>query len=136
MVIMQEMLGQFERRPPASDTALLESERALSVHFPADYADFLRLSDGGEGFIGPVSYLIMWSTEELPAMQRAYQVDTYAPGFLIFGSSGGGEAYGFDMRASKWSVVQMPFVGMDWSLAEPLATTFGEFLTRLHESRE
>ena len=50
-----------------------------------------------------------------------------APGIFLFGSNGGGEAYGFDKRPST-SVVQVSFVGIDRSLVEYLAPSFTEFL--------
>ncbi len=64
-------------------------------------------------------------------MNQGYEVENYAPGLLIFGSDGGGEAYGFDTRNPQWQMVDIPFVGMHWSLARPIATSFEGFLTHL-----
>ena len=44
---------------------------------------------------------------------RDYEVESYCPELLLFGSSGGGEAYAFDKRSLPWRVVEVPFVGMD-----------------------
>jgi len=55
------------------------------------------------------------------------------PGLLLFGSDGGGEAYGFDMRTPNKHIVQIPFVGMDWADAIAMGSRFEEFLDRVRE---
>jgi SMI1-KNR4 cell-wall len=121
-------LKTFRFRPIVSDTEIAMSERQLAVQLPRDYVEFLKQSNGGEGFVGRSACLILWNAENLAEMQRAYEVDTYAPGLLIFGSDGGGEAYGFDTRVPNWPVVSVPFVGMSWELARPVGASFTEFL--------
>jgi hypothetical protein len=68
-------------------------------------------------------------------MNQSYEVQKYVPGLLVFGSSGGGEAYGFDTRFPDWPIVQVPFVGMEWAVAEPMGSSFGEFLGQLYETK-
>jgi hypothetical protein len=106
----------------------------IGLDFPAEYKDFLLVSDGGEGFIGENSYAILWHLAELASLNLAYEVTTYAPGLFAFGSNGGGEAFAFDFRSPVVGVVSVPFVGMDLSLACPLAPTFDEFLEALFRS--
>ena len=130
---LRSLLVTFRCRPIASDAEIALSERQLAVQFPGDYVEFLKHSNGGEEFIGESAYVILWSTANLAEMQRAYEVDTYAPGLLIFGSDGGGEAYGFDTRVPNRPVISVPFVGMSWELARPMGTSFAEFLSRLYE---
>jgi hypothetical protein len=78
---------------------------------PADYLEFMYAHDGGEGWVGD-NYLILWKLSELVPFNRDYEVRTYAPGLLPFGSSGGGEAFAYDMRQAVPSIVMVPFVGM------------------------
>jgi hypothetical protein len=129
---MGQVLRRFNQRPGATEAAIVESERQLNAAFPTDYVDFLKVTNRGEGFIGH-SYPILWSAEELGKMNEAYEVERYAPGLLIFGSDGGGEAFGFDRRAADWPIVQIPFVGMDWEYADLMGDSFDEFLNRLNE---
>ncbi len=128
---MEELLSRFNRNAPASDSAILAFEQKAGIHLPAEYVDFLKVSNGGEGFIGENSYLIVWKLEELQELNAAYEVNTYAPGLLLFGSDGGGEGFAFDMEASCSSVVRVPFVGMDRELMRPIATSFVLFLEAL-----
>jgi hypothetical protein len=122
----------MDLHPAATNMMIIASEEQLGARLPKDYVQFLKLANGGEGFIGN-AYAIFWSVEELSSMNRSYEVQKYAPGLLIFGSDGGGEAYGFDTRASDWPIVQVPFVGMAWNLARPMGTSFSVSLKRSSE---
>jgi hypothetical protein len=114
--------------PGAPDAALSAAVRDLKVELPHDYREFLRASNGGEGFVGQ-NYIALWRAEELKTLNDGYDVGQFAPGLLLFGSDGGGEAYAFDTRANPWVVVQTPFIGMgDPSLTIPLGRSFTEFL--------
>lgn len=120
----------FSTRPNATDVVIADVQRDIGVELPPDYIEFLKLTNGGEGFIGD-RYVILFPVEVLADLNKAYQVEVYVPGLLIFGSNGGGEAFGFDTRRSPWAVVQVPFIGMDWTLAKPYAATFGAFVQTL-----
>jgi len=115
--------------------AIAEWEKSLGVKLPEDYKELLRLTNGGEGFIGTNSYVVLWRIEELASMNRSYNVRQYAPGLILFGTNGGGEAYGFDTRGHQWLIVQVPFIGMSWDVAIVLGGTFNEFLNQLSESK-
>src|SRR5437879_184758 len=49
---------------------------------------------GREAFLGEI-YLRLYRLQELVALNVAYDVSTLLPGVIIFGSNGGGEAFGF-----------------------------------------
>lgn len=127
-------LDGLSRRSAVSDAAIAESEKELMAKLPGDYVEFLRATNGGEGFIGKNAYVAFFRIEELLSMNEAYQVQKYAPGLVVFGSDGGGEAYGFDTRVPQWPIVQVPFVGMAWNVARPAGESFSAFLERLSES--
>jgi hypothetical protein len=94
----------------------------LGHPLPTEYLQLLRRHNGSEGFAG-ADYVILWKAEELVHFNREYEVDQYAPGIFLFGSNGGGEAYGFDTQDTSMPVVRVPFVGMDRRYAEPVATS-------------
>jgi len=125
-----QFLGKFNPNAAIDSRAIVAAAGTLKVALPDDFSSFLTVANGGEGMIGD-NYLILWRTEELAELNDAYQVSEYAPGLLIFGSDGGGEAFAFDTRCSPWSVVKIPFVGMDLNDARPLASSFAGFLSLL-----
>jgi SMI1 / KNR4 family (SUKH-1) len=120
--------------PEATNAAIIQSEKQLGMKLPVEYVEFLKLTNGGEGLIGKNAYVMLWGVEELASMNQSYEVQKYAPGLLIFGSDGGGEAYGFDTRTPQWPIVQVPFVGLAWNLARPMGKSFNIFLEHLHEA--
>ena len=120
--------GQFD--PPA-DSGIVEGlSSRLGVALPSDYLGFLRQHNGGEGFIGR-RYVVFWKAEELADFNREYEVETYAPGILLFGSSGGGEGYGFDTRSEMMPIIRVPFIGMAREYVEPVAEDLPDFFAKL-----
>jgi len=130
---MDRLLANLNRNAPASAAAVELFERQLGVKLPPEYVEFLTITNGGEGFVGKSAYVILWAIGELASMNQAYEVQTYVAGLLIFGSDGGGEAFSFDTRNPRWPIVQVPFIGMAWDVAQPMGMTFREFLEHLHE---
>lgn len=128
----QEHWKNWALNGPATSESLREVESALGRHLPQDYKDFLQKNDGGEGFISD-NYVILWKAEELIEFNREYELEEYAPGIFLFGSDGGGEGYGFDMRKQSASVVMVPFIGMSLRYARPIASNFTDFLHMLED---
>jgi hypothetical protein len=127
-------LARMAFRPGASRDDLADVVRQFRGKLPQDYIDFMAAADGGEGWVGSSSnYLILWRVIDLWSMNRCYQVDIFAPGLVVFGTSGWGDAYAFDRRAASPSIVAMPFVEMKLENVVPVALTFPEFLKALSE---
>ena len=121
----------FTLNPGVSADTLDRVMQALNLALPKDYREFLRASNGGEGFLGP-NYVMLWKAEELGPLNDGYETARFTPGLLLFGSDGGGEAYAFDTRECPWAVVQVPFIGMDDpAVAIPLGRNFTEFLQNI-----
>ncbi len=131
--LTENLLMSFNCNPPVSDSAIEAFELESSLQLPRDYADFLKTGDGGQGFIGNNTYLILWRLEEILEFNIAYEVHEDAPSLLLIGSDGGGEAFAFDTHSSPWPVVQIPFVGMNRELIVILAPDFASFLEYLFQ---
>jgi hypothetical protein len=114
----------------ASPEVIQSVESALGLGLPADYVDLIGTINGGEGLVGN-HYLMLWRIDDLLPFNKEYEVEQYAPGLLLFGSSGGGEAYAFDLRSDSPPVVSVPFIGMDAKLAIVVAQTFLSFIDGL-----
>ena len=128
--IRDQLLARFAGNPSASRDEIEKVQRKLKFSLPKGYVDFLLTRNGGEGFIGK-SYLVLWKIEELISMNDAYHVGEFAPGIFLFGSNGGGEAFGFDTRSEACGIVSMPFVAMEIEDARVLAPDFAGFLSLL-----
>jgi hypothetical protein len=126
-------LAGFTALPPASAEALRAAEQDIGKCLPEDYKSFLLEHNGGDGFVGE-HYLILWKAEELSKFNDSYEVSKYAPGFLIFGSTGGGDGFAFDTRTSPYPVVRVPFVGMRAEDGLHVAESFNELLNAMHET--
>jgi hypothetical protein len=72
----------------------------------------------------------LWSPDEVQRWNREYRVHEFAPGFLGFGSSGGGEMLAFDAGSR---VVMIPMVGMSPDEARPVANSWREFVERIEQ---
>lgn len=130
---IKQLLDDFALEPGASAENLQLLRSIKSIDLPGDYCSFLAEANGGEGFIG-AEYLILWRAEELEQFNREYEVENYAPGLFLFGSNGGGEGFGFDVRSSPYRVVQVPFIGMDLKHASPVADGFLDLLEKMSRS--
>ncbi|KAA5543862.1 SMI1/KNR4 family protein [Roseiconus nitratireducens] len=117
----------FENNTGATTKEIAEVEAAIGSTFPNDYREFLIQFNGGEGYIGE-TYLFLWKAEELIELNYEYEVAQYCSNLLLIGSNGGGEAIGFATASKPWSIVKVPFVGMDDSLIETCGKSFSEFL--------
>lgn len=126
----ERTLKDWHLNAGASEETLRDVVQSLGHSLPPDYLQFLRRHDGGEGFIGN-NYLILWRSEELSSFNREYEVNQYAPGLLLFGSNGGGEGYGFDMRETDMPIVRVPFIGMDLQYATSVARSFDDLFVQL-----
>ena len=126
----QRYSAKLDLQIPATVHDVEACERALELVFPLEYKEFLRKTNGAEGIVGEHSYAIFWRVSELAKFNEAYQVQRYAPGYLLFGSDGGGEAFAFDITKNM-TIFTLPFVGMSRDVADGQGTTFWQFLEEL-----
>ncbi len=134
-VSQKNLFASFQGKPPATLDSLARCEASLGFSLPPDYGQALRQMNGGEGFIGK-NYLMLWSVEEFVKMNTGTYFAEAAPGLLVFGSDGGGEAFAFDARSTPPPIVVAPFVGMDWTTAITIAPNFTAFLQHLYRSED
>lgn len=90
---LARILRDFRSNPPADAQIIERCEQELGVVLPDAYKRFLQHANGGEGPIGPASYAQLWSVGDLADNNDGYEVNQYAPGIVLFGSNGGGEAF-------------------------------------------
>ena len=71
---------------------------------------------------------ILWPPAEIEQSNREYEVGTYAPGFLAFGSNGGGELFAFDAAGA---VFLLPAIGMSPDDAIRVSGSWAEFVSQI-----
>lgn len=113
---------------PTDMSIFEEAQLKLGINFPEDYLNFFKRSNGADGPVGETGYISLWSANELVELNNGYRVNEFAPGLVLFGSDGGGEAFAFDTRTEGLPIVGVPFIGMSLDSANILALTFTEFL--------
>lgn len=113
--------AQWDRYAPASLAVLEQLGRSLPT-LPADYLEFLALSNGGEGELGvEPGWFQLWPAEDVAALNAKYHVSEFLPGFTAFGSNGGGEMLAF---GPDGAVSMVPFIPMDAAEARIIAPNF------------
>ena len=119
----------WTREPPAAAAAVEQLAAALP-ELPPDYLAFLRLSNGGEGDLGTApGWFSLWPAEEVAELNAAYEVPDFLPGFVAFGSDGGGEMLAFGADGQTWGrVYAVPFIPMEAASATAIAPDFASFV--------
>ena len=96
---------------------------------PPDYLHYFTGDGPNEGALSvDPGWFVLWPPEEIESWNREYEVDQYAPGFLGFGSSGGGELLAIDAGGA---VFMIPLIGMAVDAAVRVADSWSEFVERI-----
>lgn len=133
--ILRRLTKKMSVKPGVTREEIAQVEGMLQKEFPPDYVSFLLFTDGGIGSIGEGNYVELWPLEELIPSNEANEVNKYAPGLLLFGSDGGGEAYGFNTNVHPYEVVKIPFIGLEWEDAIDLSHSFIGFLKDIESQK-
>jgi SMI1 / KNR4 family (SUKH-1) len=121
--------GNTAQVPGASEESIRDAERRLGVRFPEDYRSYIADQNDGANWFGKI-YLMLFPVEDLADLNEAYDHLDRLPGFVIFGSDGGGELFGFDFRMTPPRVVMVNSVSEGWQEAIPQAGSFVDFIER------
>lgn len=132
---MNYELTEGQLNPPAEPEVLDGLLNAQGCLLHCSYLDFLKNHNGGEGFLAD-NYIILWRADELIDFNREYEVAVHAPGIFLFGSTGGGEGYGFDTQDAALPIVRLPFIGMGRHYAEVVASNLPELFARLADRND
>jgi hypothetical protein len=101
--------SKFEKNPPISEEELLEFQKDINFQLPASYKEFLRASNGGEGFVGVDGYVALWPVEMILRNRLSYEFDKCLPDYIPIGSNGGGEALVIRRRGNSATFGYIPF---------------------------
>jgi hypothetical protein len=97
--------------------------------FPDQLKILYKDYNGFSGIVGQ-SYVSIFPLNDLFELNKNYEVDIYFPGFVLFGSDGGGEAYGF-VKNEEFGIYRIPFVGMCNNDKILITNNVNEFIHKL-----
>ncbi|EKK03116.1 Cell wall assembly and cell proliferation coordinating protein [Rhodopirellula baltica SH28] len=126
---------------PATDASINELVAAATFTLPPGYVALLRLTDGGETFLGHDdpdngSYLVLWPSTDVLALNNEHDVPSHAPDHFAFGTNGGGEIFAFNTRRGDDAVFMLPSIGLSDDAGMLYCDSFATFLSLLPESSE
>ena len=122
-------------QPPATRDEIAALQSACGV-LPASYLDFLAETNGSERGVHDADgdCLTLWASNEIAALNDAYQIARWVAEFLVIGSDGGDSAIGFDraesMNPELWPVVRVGFGNLDRAEFVRLADGFRDWQDR------
>lgn len=134
--IRSQLDSWVTRNAPATDSAIDTLLRASPIALPTGYIALLRLTDGGEAFIGePDSddelYLNLWPSGDVLKFNAEYEMPSLAPNHFAFGTNGGGELLAIDRRRGDDAVVMLPSIGLSDDSGVLVAPTFDAFMSMI-----
>jgi hypothetical protein len=105
--ILAEPRRHWSCRPPASEDAIERLRQIAPGALPKEYIALLKYSNGGEGPLAlPPLYFLFYEADHTSELNQSADQRELYPGILVFGSNGGLETIGFDMRESEpWPIV-------------------------------
>lgn len=129
---IEQLLHKLNRNEKPNDNDVLKLTSQIDFSLPQDFLLFLNEFNGGEGFVGENSYLILWKTGDLIEFNHGYMVNEFAPELFLIGSDGAGTAYA--IRKIDGAFVQVPFIGMSIEESEKCGDNFKDFLEYLNNA--
>lgn len=130
--ILRQPGREWRAKPPATeaDIALLESK--ANRELPREYVELLRFSNGGEGPVAlPPLWFQLYAVKDCIALCLNQDILERFPTFMFFGSNGGLESIGFDLREGPpWRIVMVDQIAGTES-SEQIAPNFRAFIESL-----
>ena len=126
----------LETNSSASDNAIDELTAAVGFELSSVYLRLLGEADGGETFLGDDdsdngSYLVLWPSSDVVAMNNEHKISTHAPDFFAFGTNGGGELFAFDTKRKDDAVFMLPEIGLTGNAAMLYCKSFSALIALL-----
>jgi hypothetical protein len=99
----------------------------MTINVPREYLNYIDGDVVTEAFLNCEfpSYMRLWPLDKIHEYNRDHNVAKYAPGFLCFGSNGGGELLAFDKQGVIYC---LPAIGMEPKQAVRVAGSWTEFV--------
>ena len=110
---------------PPSEAEVENFLKEINFNLPVGFIDFYKETNGAD-IISNESNIFLWPISDIVRLNKEYNVEEYAPEFMIFGSDGGGMVYAIEKDTGD--IYEIPFIGMSKEEAIFKNKTFSEFI--------
>ena len=114
-----------------SEEKILEFEKEINWHLPAEYREILKSVDGGYGEVGN-NYIDFWNIDDIGFYIEDVN-DNDLDELILFASDGCGIAFAFDKRNNE--ILSIPMDCLERSCAKTIANSFSEFIQKLDSQK-
>ena len=111
----------------ANEAEIAEVERTLGSPLTPEHRQLLMQENGAERWYSDI-FVMIYDTNGVTAVNQ--EIERH-PGFVAFGSDGGGELLGLDTRRTPAPVVMINVASGGWSEAVFQADSLGAFFDQL-----
>lgn len=126
-----QLLENIELNSPPSTLEIENFLNKFDFSIDPDYLEFLRVHDGGEGFLTNNNFISLWTVSDLLDMNPYYDHDHFCDNVIILGSNGSDIAYG--MTKIDHTYFYAPYIGMSEEV-KYLGNSFWTFLEKISDA--
>jgi len=100
---------KFKTNSPTDMAQIAMLESIIGRSLPSQYRNFLAVSNGGVGALGPKGYIDLWSVARILETMKNFTPLKFQPEFLAVGSDGGSEMVVIKYTGNEVIFGYMPF---------------------------
>lgn len=128
------ILNTMELNAPCKAEELRKIEQYLGKPLPNDYAEFMKLHNGGEGPVGENGYLAIWGTDEVLDANTDAEYPVPIKDLFYFASDRSGLLYAYD-KNDFGKIVEIWDANYYIESDKPklIATSLKEFAQYIHD---
>jgi hypothetical protein len=115
----------------ATTSSIENVEETIGRRLPDSYIALMLSSNGLEGFLNDVRYLMLWPMDKLCEYNAGYNVQEWAPELWLFGSNGGDAGYAFDLSCDPMCIKEVPFLATSRDEVVEISSCFDNFVADL-----
>ena len=131
------ILNTMNLNAPCKTEELEKIEQYLGKPLPKDYAEFMKLHNGGEGPVGENGYLAIWDTDEVLDVNTNTEYPVPVKDLFYFASDRSGLLYAYD-KNNYGKIVEIWDANYYIESDKPklIATSLKEFAQYIHDIEE
>lgn len=114
---------------PATSEQIVSLENQLKIELPHDYKEFLKFTNGFEGFVN--EFFVRFAPVDQIYQSTQDNCAEFFPWAIYIGTNGNVEMFVIDKRQTPYQFGLLPFIADDNDFI-PLGDTFEKFIERLY----